>query len=55
VACSNCHTIMKSVSQKFQLKTVYEPETCFQCHKDKRAQNGAFVTHAGARRQDGLL
>jgi DmsE family decaheme c-type cytochrome len=38
VACTNCHTIMKSVSQKFQLKTVYEPETCFQCHKDKRSQ-----------------
>jgi DmsE family decaheme c-type cytochrome len=38
VACTNCHTIMKSVSQKFALKTVYEPETCFQCHKDKRAQ-----------------
>jgi len=38
VACTNCHTIMKSVSQKFQLKTVYEPETCFQCHKDRRAQ-----------------
>ena len=38
VACTNCHTIMRSVSAKFQLKTVYEPETCFQCHKDKRAQ-----------------
>ena len=38
VACTNCHTIMRSVSQKFQLKTVFEPETCFQCHKDKRAQ-----------------
>jgi DmsE family decaheme c-type cytochrome len=38
VACTNCHTIMKSVSAKFQLKTVYEPETCFQCHKDRRAQ-----------------
>jgi DmsE family decaheme c-type cytochrome len=38
VACTNCHTVMKSVSAKFQLKTVYEPETCFQCHKDKRAQ-----------------
>jgi DmsE family decaheme c-type cytochrome len=38
VACTNCHTIMKSVSVKFQLKTVYEPETCFQCHKDRRAQ-----------------
>ncbi len=38
VACTNCHTIMKSVSAKFQLKTVFEPETCFQCHKDRRAQ-----------------
>jgi DmsE family decaheme c-type cytochrome len=38
VACTNCHTVMRSVSQKFQLKTVFEPETCFQCHKDRRAQ-----------------
>jgi DmsE family decaheme c-type cytochrome len=38
VACTNCHTIMRSVSVKFQLKTVFEPETCFQCHKDRRAQ-----------------
>jgi DmsE family decaheme c-type cytochrome len=36
--CTNCHTIMKSVSVKFQLKTAVEPETCFQCHKDRRAQ-----------------
>jgi DmsE family decaheme c-type cytochrome len=38
VACTNCHTIMKRVSRKFQLKTAFEPDTCFQCHKDKRAQ-----------------
>jgi DmsE family decaheme c-type cytochrome len=38
VACTSCHTIMRSVSERFQLKTVYEPETCFQCHKDRRAQ-----------------
>ncbi len=38
VSCTDCHTIMRAVSAKFQLKTVYEPETCFQCHKDKRAQ-----------------
>jgi DmsE family decaheme c-type cytochrome len=38
VACTNCHTIMKSVSLKNQLKTVFEPDTCFQCHKDRRAQ-----------------
>ncbi len=38
VACTNCHTIMKTVSAKNQLKTAFEPETCFQCHKDRRAQ-----------------
>ncbi len=38
VACTNCHTIMKRVSVKFNLKTVLEPDTCFQCHKDRRAQ-----------------
>ena len=36
--CTNCHTIMKAVSRKNQLKTALEPETCFQCHKDRRAQ-----------------
>ncbi len=38
LACVNCHTIMKSVSRKNQLKTVFEADTCFQCHKDRRAQ-----------------
>jgi DmsE family decaheme c-type cytochrome len=38
VACTDCHTVMQNVSAKFNLKTVYEPETCFQCHKDRRAQ-----------------
>jgi DmsE family decaheme c-type cytochrome len=36
--CTNCHTIMKEVSRKHQLKTAFEPDTCFQCHKDRRAQ-----------------
>ena len=36
--CSNCHTIMKDVSRKFQLKTAFQPDTCFQCHKNKRAE-----------------
>ena len=36
--CTNCHTVMKAVSRKHQLKTVFEPDTCFQCHKDRRAQ-----------------
>jgi DmsE family decaheme c-type cytochrome len=38
LACTNCHTVMKNVSLKHQLKTVLEPDTCFQCHKDRRAQ-----------------
>jgi DmsE family decaheme c-type cytochrome len=38
LACVNCHTIMKAVSRKYQLKTAFEPDTCFQCHKDRRAQ-----------------
>jgi len=38
VACANCHIVMKRVSAKFNLKTVFEPDTCFQCHKDRRAQ-----------------
>ncbi len=36
--CTNCHTIMKEVSRKNQLKTAFQPDTCFQCHKDRRAQ-----------------
>ena len=36
--CSNCHTVMKNVSRKSQLKTVFQPDTCFQCHKNKRAE-----------------
>ncbi len=36
--CTNCHTVMKQVSRKFQIKTAFEPDTCFQCHKDRRAQ-----------------
>jgi len=38
VACSNCHTVMANVSARFALKTPFQPDTCFQCHKDKRAQ-----------------
>ena len=38
VACTECHTIMRSVSRKANLKTENELDTCFQCHKDRRAQ-----------------
>ena len=38
LSCSNCHTVMKNVSIRFNLKTAFEPDTCFQCHKDRQAQ-----------------
>jgi len=38
IACTDCHTVMRLVSLKAGLKTQWEPETCFQCHKDRRAQ-----------------
>jgi len=38
VACTNCHTVMANVSPKKNLKTVFEVETCAQCHKNKRAE-----------------
>ena len=38
LACTNCHTVMKAVSRQYQLKTAFQADTCFQCHKDRRAQ-----------------
>src|ERR1035437_787958 len=38
VACTNCHSVMKSVSRKYNLKTEVEAETCFKCHQLKRSQ-----------------
>ena len=38
LACTDCHTLMRQVSLKANLKTKTELETCFQCHKDRRAQ-----------------
>jgi DmsE family decaheme c-type cytochrome len=38
IACTECHTVMRQVSRKAALKTAVEMETCFQCHKDRRAQ-----------------
>jgi len=37
LACTDCHTIMRDVSAHNQLKTAFQPDTCFQCHKDRRA------------------
>jgi DmsE family decaheme c-type cytochrome len=38
VACTNCHTVMTNVTPKFQLAKLTELDTCFQCHKNKRAE-----------------
>lgn len=38
LACVNCHTVMRRVSPRMQLKTPLVMDTCFQCHKDRKAQ-----------------
>ncbi len=38
VACTDCHTVMKKLSPRFQLAKGNVMDTCFQCHKDRRAQ-----------------
>jgi DmsE family decaheme c-type cytochrome len=44
LACMNCHTVMKAVSRKHQLKKKIVAEVCYQCHKIKRAQM-QYSTH----------
>jgi DmsE family decaheme c-type cytochrome len=38
LTCTNCHTVMTNVTPKFQLAKLTEMDTCFQCHKNKRAE-----------------
>ena len=38
LACTNCHSVMKKTSAKNQFAKKTEIETCYQCHKLKRAQ-----------------
>ena len=38
VACTNCHRLMETVSDKSQLAKATEIETCGQCHVQRRAQ-----------------
>jgi DmsE family decaheme c-type cytochrome len=38
VACTNCHKVMETVSEKGQLAQANEIETCGTCHLQKRAQ-----------------
>jgi DmsE family decaheme c-type cytochrome len=44
LTCMNCHTVMKAVSRKHQLKKKIVAEVCYQCHKIKRAQM-QYSTH----------
>jgi len=39
VACTDCHTVMRKTSPRFQLAKNSVMDTCFQCHKDRRAQS----------------
>jgi DmsE family decaheme c-type cytochrome len=52
VACTSCHSVHDFKSQKAQLKTVREPDTCFTCHAAIRAQ-GLRTSHHPVR--EGLL
>ena len=38
VACTDCHTVMRKLSPRFALAKGNVMDTCFQCHKDRRAQ-----------------
>ena len=38
VACVSCHTVMTNVTPRHQLAKLTEMDTCFQCHKNKRAE-----------------
>ncbi len=38
IACSNCHSVMRNITPKFNLAKLTEQEVCFQCHKLQRAQ-----------------
>lgn len=38
VACVSCHTVMRKVTPRMQLKQATVMDTCFQCHKDRRAE-----------------
>jgi DmsE family decaheme c-type cytochrome len=52
VACTSCHSAHDFQSQKSQLKTAREPDTCFTCHAAIRAQ-GLRTSHHPVR--EGLL
>jgi DmsE family decaheme c-type cytochrome len=38
LACTQCHSVMKNITPKFNLVKLTTEEVCFQCHKLQRAQ-----------------
>ena len=55
VACTNCHTVMKDVSRKHNLKTEVEAETCYPVPQDQAGADAVLVAHADSRGQGDLL
>jgi DmsE family decaheme c-type cytochrome len=43
VACTNCHTVMKQVSERNMLKYATAIETCGQCHPQRKNQMQRFA------------
>ena len=43
VTCSNCHTV--HAARDPMLVKIEQPEVCFTCHKEQRAQTKQFSTH----------
>jgi DmsE family decaheme c-type cytochrome len=43
VACTNCHTMMKQVSERGMLKYATAMETCGQCHQQRKNQMQKFA------------
>lgn len=39
VACTSCHTVMRRTSPRMQMAKGNVMDTCFQCHKDRRAHS----------------
>jgi DmsE family decaheme c-type cytochrome len=45
LSCISCHSVHSPKSEKAQLKSATEPEQCFTCHKDTRAETWKTSHH----------
>ena len=55
VACTNCHTVMKNVSRKHNLKTAVEAGHLLPVPQGSAGADALLVAHADSRRQDHVL